>query len=129
MKIFTHTWEAVSAVLRSRPYVGLYIVLNGRGRGDACDKNAGACLRTDQPRTLTDDRKNAALERRGIRMIEPTEHHRDEQGVSDPILSPFSNAYIAECNQAKIAFLRIAGGKGLETTMALPHLLNPTVPE
>ncbi len=53
-------------------------------------------------------------------MPEPT-----EQGVLDPIPSSFSYAYVAECNQAKIAFLQIAGGKGVETTMALPHLLNP----
>ncbi len=58
-----------------------------------------ACLRTGQPRTLSDDRGNAALERRGLRMPAPTKHHRDKRVILDPVPSPFSYA----CIQGKIA--------------------------
>ncbi len=33
------------------------------GRGDVCERTADACLRAGQPRTLSDDRGTAALER------------------------------------------------------------------
>ncbi len=62
-------------------------------------------------------------------MPEPTEHLRDERVLSGPIPSQFSYAYIAACNQAKIAFLQIAEEKGIKTTMALPDLLTPKCQE
>ncbi len=74
---------------------------------------------------LNDDRENAALERRGIQMPEPTEHHRDERVEAGPILTPFCYAYTAASNQSEIALLKIAGSKEVETSMALPHLLKP----
>ncbi len=58
-------------------------------------------------------------------MPELTENRRDERVVLGPITSPFSYAYVAACNQEKIAFLQIAGGNWVGTTMALPHLLIP----
>ncbi len=33
------------------------------------------------------------------------------------------NTYIVVCSQAKTAFLKIAGGKRVDTTIALPHWL------
>ncbi len=62
---------------------------------DVCSRTLDACLRTGQPWTPSDDRGNAALERRGLRMPKPTEHHRDEREVAGPILTPFSYSYIA----------------------------------
>ncbi len=58
-------------------------------------------------------------------MPEPTEQCLDEQMLAGPIPTPFSYTYIATCNQGKIAFLQIADGQEIETTMALPHLLTP----
>ncbi len=55
-------------------------------------------------------------------MLEPTMHRRVLRVVSGPISSPFSDANIAACNQAEIAFLEIAGGHEAEIIMALPHL-------
>ncbi len=96
---------------------------DGRGNGDVCGRTSDAWLRIAQPRSLNDDRENAALERRGIRMPEPTEHHSDERVVSDPIPTPFSSACVGACNQSEIDFLQLAGGKRVETTMALPQWL------
>ncbi len=86
------------------------------------------CLRNGQPRTLSDDKGNAALERRGMRMLEPTEHHRDERVILGLIPSPFSYECIAACNQARVEFQQIACGKRVESTMALPHFFKPRVP-
>ncbi len=58
-----------------------------------------ALVHTGQPGTLSDDGGNAALERRDLRMPEPTEHHRDKRVALDPVPSPFSYA----CIQGKIA--------------------------
>ncbi len=43
----------------------------------------------------------------------------DKWVVSGPIPSPYCYTYTAVCHQAKTVFLQIAGGKGVETTMAL----------
>ncbi len=86
---------------------------DGRERGYVFGRTSDAC----QPRTLSEDRGNTTLERRGIRMSEPSYHCRDER--VGPIPTPFSYAYITVCNQAKIAFRQIAGGKGVETAMVL----------
>ncbi len=50
-----------------------------------------------------------AREIRDIRMLEPTEHHRDERMVASPIPTPFSYASIDDCNEAEISFLQVAG--------------------
>ncbi len=81
---------------------------DGRGRGDVCDRTLDTSFRTGQPRTLSDDRGNAALERRGVRMPERMEHHRDERAVTFPIPTPFSYSYIPACNQSEIAHPQIA---------------------
>ncbi len=90
---------------------------NCDGRGDVCGRTSNACLRTGQPRTLSNDRGNAALEGRGIRKPEAKEYHRDERVVAGPILTPFSCAYIAACNQSEITFSQIASGH----EEAFPH--------
>ncbi len=46
---------------------------------DVCDITLDACLHIAQPWTLSDDRRNAALERSGTRMSESMEHRRDER--------------------------------------------------
>ncbi len=98
---------------------------DGIGRGSVCGRTSDACLRTGQSRTLSDDRRNAALERRGIRVPEPTEHHLDERVIAGSIHTPFSYAYNAACNQSEIDFPQNADGQ----EVALPRLLNPECQE
>ncbi len=65
----------------------------------------------------------ATLEGRGLQIPELTGGHRGERAVLDPTPSPFPYACMVACNQVAIRFLQIAGGKGVETTMAIPHVL------
>ncbi len=103
--------------------LGRFCLSNCDGRGDVCERTPDALLRTGQPRTPSDDRGNAALEGRDIRMPEPTEHHRGERVVAGPITNVFSYANTAAYIQSEIAYLQIAGGQEMATSIALPHLL------
>ncbi len=49
-------------------------------------------------------------------------YRRIIQNAISPIPTPFSYAKTAACNQSKIAFVQIAGGHEVETTMALSRL-------
>ncbi len=78
-------------------------------RADICDRTSDACLQNGQSRILSDDGGNATIENRGIQTPEPMEHHCEWYRATHTLL--------------KTAFLKIAGGKRVETTIALPHWL------
>ncbi len=59
----------------------------------------------------------------------PTEHHRAERVVAGPITNLFSYSNTAAYIQLEIAYLQIAGGHEIATTIALLHLLTPECQE
>ncbi len=62
-------------------------------------------------------------------MPEPTEHLRGERVVAGPIKNLFSYSNTAAYIQSEIAYLQIAGGQEMATSIALPHLLTPECQE
>ncbi len=79
---------------------------------------------TIEPWMPSDDRGNAAFEKRGIRMPESTKHYLDERAVAAPIPTPISNSYTVDRNEAEITSLQIAGRQKVYSTLVtLPHLL------